>query len=234
MLNIIICTHDDIYLQKLDSKVRLYLTRNNKIKYQIIHCRYIHDLINYSLNDETILLLDNDWLDTSGIMIAKELRQLTKNFILILLAHYMDDVLEAFHINTFRYILKSQPDTYFYEALTSSVNQLSVDEAYITIKFVGYPKKNIYLKNIIYLESDQHKIYFHLINDAEPKYIYSSWYSLLSQFKTQKFIRIHQSYLINRQYLLNVQHSQVKLIQDIELPISQKYITKIKKYWENK
>lgn len=100
----------------------------------------------------------------------------------------------------------------------------------INIPFVsGY--KKIEINNIIYIESVAHKIVFHVTGyEMQEYYLYMKLSQLEPLFSDYKFIRIHQSYLVNPNYIKAFNEKSVELLtEDRELSVSKKRYVKAKK-----
>lgn len=109
------------------------------------------------------------------------------------------------------------------------LKQLGFFRNKMTFKFIG-GEKVIYTDNILYIESSLHEVRFHFLNDTSDQYyFYATLNSVQAQLPQDEFIRIHQSYLVNVKYFLNAKNYRALLTGNIELPISQKLFSTVKK-----
>ena len=83
-------------------------------------------------------------------------------------------------------------------------------------------KKSVYkikLSEICYFESDKRKIRIH--TPTENIEFYGKMDSVVKQVKNDRFIRIHQSYLVNYAYVKKIVRDSVEMLDGIILTISQ-------------
>lgn len=83
------------------------------------------------------------------------------------------------------------------------------------------------IRNIMYLASDRRKIILQTTEDQ------TEYYSTLSieeeKLPSKQFVRIHQSYLVNFDYIKQIQGKRIVLTSGEELPISDKQSIVVKK-----
>lgn len=142
-----------------------------------------------------VLFLDIDFKnsDKNGIKLARELRNINANFKLIFLTGHFEYSLLAFKCKTFDYILK--PITS--QNLGPTVKRLQLDIQNNTANFLKVNKAfTIRTDEILFIERNKSKAIVHTTNAN-----YESCYSLNSihQELPASFIRIHRSYIINRE-----------------------------------
>ena len=119
--------------------------------------------------------------------------------------------------------LESNPDSYLTKPIRKNDLFAAIKLAifkqqsnYITIKD-GYDKVKINLEEILFIKSDNNYIDIHLIN---KKYsIRKSLDAFHEKLQSEKFIRIHKSYIVNRTKIIKKTSSSV-FINEIEIPCS--------------
>lgn len=89
--------------------------------------------------------------------------------------------------------------------------------------------KEVSLDRLLYIESNLHKLEFHIMEDDLNTYtMYEKLSALEDTLKSDDFIRIHQSYLVNIKHIKNVVRYHVILNNDVELVIPKARYTYVK------
>lgn len=227
MLNIVICDDNKIFLDILEKKIHVFL-HDRKIKHHITRFYTTESILQSNINQVDVIFLDVNFDIMSGIEVASILRKISQKFILIFISGYIEYAPSGYQVNALRYILKDQLDLFFDEAMEEVLKQLGFFRNRMTFKFIG-GEKVIYTDNILYIESRLHEVRFHFINDANDQYFYATLNSVQDQLPQDEFIRIHQSYLVNIKYFLDAKNYRALLTGNIDLPISQKLFSSVKK-----
>ncbi|MBQ2799963.1 MAG: response regulator transcription factor [Lachnospiraceae bacterium] len=79
----------------------------------------------------------------------------------------------------------------------------------------------ISLDEVLYFEKQGRKIHIHTLEGKQDDEFYGSMDGLYSQVKRNQFLFIHQSIIVNYRYISKFQYEFVKLVDGVELPISQ-------------
>lgn len=169
-----------------------------------------------------LLFLDVEMKGLNGLETAKEIRTFNKDLIIVFVTGYADYVFDGYQVNAMDYILK--PPT------IERLNEL-LKRVFFTIeekKDKVFVFKNvdgtfrIPLSDIKYFYSEKRLIHIKLDNQSGSPQLDHSFYEKLDNIEEQlknKFIRIHQRYLINPDYVINISSNNVTLL-DTNLPIS--------------
>lgn len=229
MLKIIICEDDPRFLNYLYNKIKDYFKEMDIIKYDINCFNSVEELIKTNVQNINIIFLDVQFQSMNGIEAAKILRKQSKEFILVFVTAFIKYAPAGYKVNAFRYILKEQAEKTLEETLKESLIMLDLYKNQVTFKFIGFdfPIK-VYTNNIIYIESELHKVKFRLVDSDEYLRIYEKLDTIEKELPVEEFVRIHQSYLVNLQYIINAKNYIAQLKYNIELPISQKLFPSVK------
>ena len=73
-------------------------------------------------------------------------------------------------------------------------------------------------KDIIYMESDNKVVYIHTTTQGAVK-VYSKLDAFEEEIKDERFLRCHQSYLVNLQYVAGLINSDFIMLNDNMIPI---------------
>ena len=99
------------------------------------------------------------------------------------------------------------------------------------IKEKGGNWGRLFLRNIIYIESENRDIRIHLEDDQE-KISFQKLSQIEEQLVQPNFIRCHQSYLVNLYFVDEMAHNAF-VIKDQDIPISRKYLKSAKEAYYN-
>lgn len=189
-----------------------YQPQMNIFKYQSTH-----DIIN---TNHDIYFLDIDLpSQNNGISIAQHIKQNNSQAIIIFYTNKENRMHETFAIQPFYFLRKNFLSDDFKILDILLLKKLKDMNKSITLLINGR-NTTLYFYQIQYIEAMDHHLYIHTLNNNYI--IYSKLSSILEQLP-DSFIQIHRSYIINYDHLLSYQHNQLKLKNDIELPIGRKY-----------
>ncbi len=91
-------------------------------------------------------------------------------------------------------------------------------------------RKEIVLDRLLYIESNLHRLEFHVMEDDETVYTMYEILNVMDDMLSENgFIRTHQSYLVNVKCIKNVARYKVILTNGVELPIPKARYTEVKK-----
>ena len=173
----------------------------------------------------------------SGLELARHIRSLNLDTILIFVTNYVQYSLEGYEVQAFRYLLKSELEEklpgYYQKALEEL--QHSADE--MTFNENG-EQFHIKYQDILYMESRQRVMRLFTLTDTRSRgYFYASMEDTEKQLAPVGFLRVQRSYLVNMAHIQKLNYDKVILTDGTELPVSQKMYSSIKaKYlrWRNR
>lgn len=182
------------HIAKIDT-LEVVAICNSAIKaFEIIHTTQVD-----------LLFLDINMPNLTGIDFLKSLKNPPKT---VLTTAYRDYAIESYDLEVLDYLLKPITFERFFKAIekflrnvntstpieTASHSQPKADN-FLLIKS-GNKHHKVLIKDILYIESLKDYIQFHLNDDKRiiSKYKISD---IENELKTQSFLRVHRSYLIN-------------------------------------
>ncbi len=234
-MRIAICDDDKYITESLYEKIRISLDKWN-IGYEIF-CFYtgIDMLIDIEIKGiYDIIFLDVNLGKENGINIAKKLREEYKIFSLIFISQYQDYYRDVFEVDAKWFLDKPFSDERLEKALKKAVSDISFSGDIFEFSF----RKSVYklfLKDIIYIESDKRKLLIHCID----KKIYG-YYEKLCRLQEKidksntRFIRTSQSYLVNALYIKRYCYEEIELYNGEILSISQNRREKVRDIFINR
>lgn len=216
-MKILIVDDDSKFTSILEQDIYAYFTKH--------HDKATVTVINKNFNELEIVdkyhivFLDIDLITENGLNIAKKIREIDNNVIIVFISSKSNLVFQTFVVKPFFFIRKSNYETdmnYFFEILDNYLKK----NTYIYLDYRS-TEVRIPLDSIIYIESHGHQLWVHSKNDVY--YDSSSLSGFLSKHSYINFVQIHRSYIVNLDYLKGINKGEVLLIDNIKLPIGRKY-----------
>ncbi len=239
-LKIAICDDELIFAEKLANVISEYMNAK-QIKYEIDIYKSGREFINLGMDmmQYKIVFLDINMEEVDGIETAKTLRQLCKDTdtYIVFVTAFIKYIFEGYKVEVTRYLMKNDPnfeDT-VYESIDAILNK--IQSKYRSVKYeFNEGMKIVPYDKIVYIESDLHKLHFGILEDELCKYtLYETLNSIEQNMLEEKFIRIHQSYLVNYKYIKKIQRYEVVLINEMKIPIAKtRYMDVKERYAEYK
>lgn len=224
VIRVLICDDDCLFTNKIRTLIQSYFSGMG-VKAKIhTYCCW-EEIGTPILDSYDIAFLDLDFSgkNYTGIDIAKSLRKVRQDSIIIFLTNYVEYAPEGYEVQAFRYILKGDLDRKLGSCLTLALNQLRSSQEVIKIQING-ELIDIRLSNILYFESQQHTVIAHVQKGSTKKQylFYSSLTTLETQLASNGFLRIHKSYLVNMDKLKKYQCHEAILNDGTTLRVSEK------------
>jgi len=178
-----------------------------------------------SKTDFEIYFLDIKGID--GLEVAKILRRreffLQKSpSILIFVTGFEDFMAEAFDVHAFHYLLKPIDAKKFSQVLNQAVNEVenfqAQTEKFLLIKSDGMTKK-IFLRDILYIESDNKKVIFHT---AEKIFTTYGKMDALEIALGESFFRCHRFFIVNLAKISAYNANTIQLVNGEKIFMAEK------------
>lgn len=178
----------------------------------------------------TAVFLDINMERVDGIRAAEKIREVSKEVFIVFVTAFVNYSLEGYRLDVVRYLLKGNVD--FPSMVNECVDALMDKLSYsVTKREFDFKegKREISLERLLYVESNLHKLEFHVMEDDLKIYtMYETLNALENKLAAKDFVRIHQSYLVNIKYIKNVVRYKVILTNGIELVIPKARYTYVK------
>lgn len=165
-----------------------------------------------------IIFMDIKLGDSNGIEVAKEIKEMYPDVLLVYVTAFQDSVYDVFETVPIGFIVKPFEEEEVNECLKRALKMLKKHEAI----FVRMGRKilKVPVKDIMYMCSVGREV--HIYDRNDEKYIQ---YGKLDDYERRlapyiEFIRIHKSNLVNFDYVTRYEGKKVILRNDIELSIS--------------
>lgn len=170
-----------------------------------------------------IIFLDVSMEKIDGMELAKRIREYDDHVYIVFATAFIDYSLEGYKVDAIRYILKDSEtlEKSMYECLDTIMGRMGSAEQKMELEFLE-GKKYIRPDDVLYVESNLHKLTFHLRGQSENKYtMYGKLDQIEIKFQKYYFCRFHKSYLVNLKYVQNMERYEVTLVNGEKVCVSQ-------------
>jgi DNA-binding LytR/AlgR family response regulator len=178
-----------------------------------------------------LIYLDIEMSQQNGIEAARHIRETDKSVLLIYISGYEQYLKELFEVEPFRFLSKPLDHSKFSQYFHEAYQRISENNVYYQFNFNKEIKK-VALKDVIYFESRNRIIHIYL-NNGEEEFFYGKLNDVEKDLKeiNQRYLRIHQSYLVNYDYVRKMNFSNLVIEnngEQITLQISEDRQKKIR------
>lgn len=218
MLQIAICDDEQFYRKKIQRLLEDYL-KEHDLSYEISQFLSGKEFLEKSENKVKydIVFMDINMDEVDGIQTAMQMRAFHSETYIVLITAFINYVLEGYKVNAIRYIMKDTLDTAMPECMDAILQKMQV--AQITFPFME-GEKRLYTDNILYVESQRHKLIFYYMEERPVNYhIYDKLDVIEQKLHGCGFLRIHKSYLVNMRHIRKISNYIAYLDSGEELPV---------------
>jgi len=175
-----------------------------------------------------LVLADINMPDLSGMDFVKSLKE--KPFIIFTTA-YSEYAVEGYKVDATDYLLKPIGYTEFLKAVNkvkiqfdlraSQMVQVNSESDHLFVKS-EYRLLRINLSEIKYIESMHEYVRIHLTNE-KPVMTLISLKALEEQLPANRFIRVHRSFIVNRDKIKVIERNRIVFDNNVYIPVSDQY-----------
>ena len=163
-----------------------------------------------TLWDSNEFLFDLIFLDVfmpapDGFELAEKLRERNRNFTLVYMSRFNDFVPRGYLSRPLLCLRKDQLVTMFEKNMDLIVDEMGLKKAAIEFRFLDYGVHFIHTDDLIYLESKDRHVYFHL-TEGQTMHLKAKLIEIARRLPEEEFLRIHKSFLVNRQYVNDIRN----------------------------
>lgn len=184
------------------------------------------EIMNSSRPD--VLFLDIEMPGISGIdFLRKKIHNMS---LPVLITSHPEFALEGFELEVFDYLLKPVSSERFgncalrlcdfFQMRTKAYAFDAEQESNFIIIKQGYDKFKIFMDDILFLEAM--KDYTKIATKKQHYLVLSTLNGIIEKLPPDKFVRIHRSYVVNKNKVDTVQKNMI-IIQSTELPVGKMY-----------
>lgn len=166
-----------------------------------------------------LIFLDIEMECVDGIRAAKYIRERDDSAIIYFISCHESYLKELFSVQPRGFLSKPLLPEQFRSCLEAAIEELEKRTDYFTY-VSNYTEYKVQLKNIIYFESKGRKVYIYMRNRTD------TFYGKISEVQDKiksaaiPFLRTHQSFLVNYQYISGYNVTEIELENGKLLPVS--------------
>lgn len=227
MIRVIICDDNAKYLSTMVGIVHSWIA-DSAIAAKIHSYSKFEEIGEPILASCDIALLDVDFAlqEYTGIDIARKLRTLRSDSVIIFVTNYIEYAPEGYEVKAFRYILKKDVPQKLRNTLNLAMEELSTSRETLKIKIDG-EIIDLRIRDILYIESQLRKVSVHMrktkgSNKGKEYSYYATMTDLENQLEAQGFLRIHKSYIVNMRFIRRFVNKEVLLDDGTSLSVGEK------------
>lgn len=183
-----------------------------------------------------LYLLDIVMPMVNGIQTAREIRWNDKDSQIVFVTSEKSFALESFDVNPINYILKPANQEKIFNTLDLAFSRIKTEEnERITIK-TKEGLKSFSTDEVIYIEYSNHIVRYILTNKNTIQTVTQriSFDDYISQnIKSSFFVRCHESFLVNLNFLDALSKTSAELRGDISIPVSKSRYSEFQKAYMN-
>lgn len=218
MIRIAICDDEQPMVDALKKRFDDFF-KNDNMEYEInLYTNGNQLLEDNNKNPYDVLFLDIDMPQIDGIKVAKNIRNVNSNMIIIFVTNKENLVFQSIKYSPFRFIRKDNLDEDIRELFFALKEKIILDNIQYEVIING-KIKFLTVSKIVYFESFRHNIIAHYF-DATTYNIKESLSNLSDKFGKYGFIRVHKSYLVNYRNIYVINSNNLKLDTNENIPIS--------------
>lgn len=165
-----------------------------------------------------LLLMEMKYKNTSGLQLAKQIREKNLDVDLLFVTDESDHVYEGYHVQAQGYVLKEDMKTQLPDCLRQYMKRRA-QAGTILVKSESVVR-SIPIATIRYIESRARVLLLHTKNEVIP--FYGKLADIEHKVLQHGFVRIHQSFLVRKAAIAAINGYEAVVGEDT-LPISRKY-----------
>lgn len=182
-----------------------------------------------------LMYVDINMPDLSGMDLVKTLENPP---MVVFITAYSEYALEGFNVNAIDYLLKPIGYSDFLKSANKARKSFKTviqetktedsDKEYLFVKS-GYKIVRININDIVFIEGKREYVSIHLSNGKSLMPLISLR-GLEEQLPSDKFMRVHRSYIVNLTKIVTIDHSRIIFEGKADIPVSEQYKDLFLKY----
>lgn len=200
MLTVAICDDEPYFIDGLRKSLEQYFSVR-KIKVNLSVFMEAESMLSAGQGFD-LILMDLKLPGMDGMEAIMQLRDEKQTSQVIFITSYQEYAIQAFDVDAVHYLLKPVSDQNLFRALDKSRERMAKNDCKTLTISKGSETQIILLRDILYCEAIDHKIYIHLQNIS---YDYFGTLENLQKKLDNRFFRCHKSYIVNLTHVVSRQ-----------------------------
>lgn len=220
MLKIAICEDVKSFAVSLEKNIQVWAASRG-IKVSIRKFDNGNPLL-YCINDNgmfDIIFMDVEMDKMNGLETAEKIREVDFITTIIFISQYEDYYKEAYNVHPFHFLNKPITQDKLDNVMNAYLKMKSQDLETFTFS-INKAQFSIYLRDIMYFYSERRHVYAVCKDKTYVFYDKLNAVQKAVENKSCRFLRIHQSYLVNMRYVKEYHYTDLVMHNGDELLIS--------------
>lgn len=222
MIKVAICDDENIIASQIDNMILTICSKETiSVETDVF---YSGDSLENEISRGTkydMIYLDIQMKDGDGIAMAKSIRKIDENVLLIYVSGYDSYLMDLFRLDVFTFIKKPIDADLFANTFLDAHRKIGNNRFYFVFRYKNTEYK-IPCIEVLYFESKGRKINLHG-KSGKMGFFNGKLSDVEIQIAKGKipFLRIHQSFLVNYHHIKSRSRTEVTLTSGAKLPISE-------------
>lgn len=167
-----------------------------------------------------IIFLDIEMDREDGISVAKRIRKIDKNVLIIYVTSHENHMKDSFAVRPFQFLVKPVSKEIMEECFKAAYEDINSGDFYFRYSYQRVNHK-VPIQDILYFESNKRKVF--IITERETFELYGKLNEIENSLKTCKvsFLRVHQSFLVNYKHVMGQAYDFVVMDNGKRVSISE-------------
>lgn len=227
MLKVAVCDDEKVFHKEIIDLLRKF-QKARKIDIFIDHFENGNTLLQ-SKQEYDVIFMDYQMEEMDGIETARKLRETNSDSIIIFISAYPSAALDAFEVQTFRFIQKPIGEIKLFKALDDYLKSIDYDN--LLLINTHESKYKIKMSEIIYLEGDGK--YTTVRTKNKSLRVHMNLKQLEERLPGSKFIRCSKSFVAGFEHISNHDSSSIIFDNGEKAIIGAHYASKFKTALQN-
>lgn len=230
MLKIAVLDDQEYYLEMIEKITRKSLLEKG-ISYELTSYTCPENLLDdIEDNDKyDIYLLDVELPKTSGIEVAKKIREKYFDSIIIYITNFVEYAVAGYEVNAYRYIPKTMLEQKLPEAYLSVYPGIENKKRNYYIIEKNHKLERIAYDDIYYVEkNDKYILIVHRYGISRDRKTITEFLKNVCQYE-HSFIGVDRSYIVNIMHVMSLKNQKIQLRNGDEIPVSKPKLSYVKK-----
>lgn len=184
-------------------------------------CKNKEDLSRYQ-----IIFLNINVEKMDGLKAVMLIKELQPNIHTVIVTSYMDDTLDEYKVKSTRFLLKDELEHTIDECMEGILKEIGKESRTVQFQFVE-GETTLEVDDIIYIETNKHRNLFYTKKGTYS--IYRKLNEIEVELAGMDFLRIHQSFLVNMQYVEKISSYIMRLTTGEELSVPKSRYQNVKR-----
>lgn len=218
-MNIAICDDDRKCIDRINTLLEKYIEKEKIIIYPYMSGEELLSEIKDSLIPD-IVFLDIEMLKISGIDVARKLKKIKEDIIIIFMTSHLNYVSDTFRLGAFQFLVKPVDEKIFECDFERAIKKYKDLHKFYNVR---WRDKNVYIeyRDIIYIEGYNRHLF--ICTEAEKYECVGNLNREEDKLVSYGYVRCHRGFLVNMNKIKEINKAEIVLKNEVIIPISRNY-----------